>query len=248
MSRPLALLLTTVALGLSACGKDDPVLEAPLAGEGATTTSPPAETPTAPEARAEPEAEAPAASDGACGPKEEETGDRAQACPTPSLVEGKTNVVTFETSEGSFEVTLDTARAPVTTNSIAYLTKKDFYDGLVFHRVVPGFVIQGGDPLGATEQAGTGGPGYQVVEPPPSDLTYTRGVVAMAKGAADAPGASGSQFFVVSAKNVGLPPEYALVGEVTKGLGVVDEITALGEGDGPPSKEVKIASATLSAR
>jgi len=192
--------------------------------------------------------EPPAAADASCAKKEEASGDRAQPCPTPTLIEGKANVVTFETSEGSFEVTLDTERAPITSNSLAFLTKEKFYDGLVFHRVVPKFVIQGGDPLGDTPNAGTGGPGYQVTEAPPSDLTYTRGVVAMAKGGADAPGASGSQFFVVSAADVGLPPEYALVGKVTKGLPVVDKITALGEGDGPPRKEVKITSATLSGR
>lgn len=234
MPRSLALLLTTFALALAACGSESE--EAPPGGEPAASTA----APTKPEP--------PAAADASCAKKEEASGDRAQPCPTPTLIEGKANVVTFETSEGSFEVTLDTERAPITSNSLAYLTKKKFYDGLVFHRVVPKFVIQGGDPLGDTPNAGTGGPGYQVTEPPPSDLTYTRGVVAMAKGGADAPGASGSQFFVVSAADVGLPPEYALVGKITKGLSVVDKITALGEGDGPPRKEVKITSAALSGR
>lgn len=233
MARPLALLLTTLALGLAACGDEESTIEAPPAGEATASTSTPAET-TPPEPAAE----------GACAKKEEETGDKALPCPTPSLVEGKDNVVTFETSEGSFEVTLDAERAPATANSVAYLAKSKFYDGLDFHRVVPEFVIQGGDPVGN----GTGGPGYSVTEAPPSDLTYTRGVVAMAKGATDAPGASGSQFFVVSAADVGLPPEYALVGKVTKGLKTVDAITALGEGDGPPSKEVTIESATLEGR
>lgn len=236
MPRSLALLLTTLALALAACGDDDADdIQAPPAA--------PAATPSAPEATA-PEADA----GGDCAPKQEDSGDRAQPCPTPSLIDGEDNVVTFKTSEGSFEVTLDTERAPVTANSFAYLTKRKFYDGLVFHRVVPDFVIQGGDPVGDTANAGTGGPGYQVVEPPPSGQKYTRGVVAMAKGGADAAGASGSQFFVVSAPDVGLPAEYALVGRVSKGLGTVDRITALGEGDGPPRKEVRITSATLSGR
>lgn len=242
MPRPLALLLTTLALGLAACGDDASDIEAPPTGEPAATAS----APTQPDPPAAPEEEPAAAGD--CAPKQEETGGEALPCPTPSLLEGEDNVVTFKTSEGSFEVTLDTERAPATANSFAYLTKQKFYDGLVFHRVVPDFVIQGGDPLGDTDSAGTGGPGYQVVEAPPADLKYTRGVVAMAKGGADPPGASGSQFFVVSAPDVGLPPEYALIGEVTKGLGTVDDITALGEGDGPPRKEVEITSATLSGR
>ncbi len=238
MARPLALVLTLLAVGLAACG-DGPLerSQAPPAGGPTASTA----TPTQP-------ATTPDAAGGTCVKKEEPGGGKALPCPTPTLIEGKDSVVTFKTSEGSFEITLDAKRAPATANSVAYLTKRGFYDGLNFHRVVPDFVIQGGDPLGDTPNAGTGGPGYSVTEPPPADLKYTRGVVAMAKGGADAPGASGSQFFVVSAADVGLPPEYALVGKVTKGLGTVDKITALGEGDGPPRKEVKITSARLSGR
>ncbi len=238
MLRPLALLLTALALalGLAACGDDaSEQIQAPPAGEPSAGTSTPTQS-------AAPAATPDAA--GSCVKKEEPGGGKALPCPTPTLVDGKDNIVTFKTSEGSFAITLDTKRAPATANSVAYLTKKGFYDGLNFHRVVPDFVIQGGDPNGD----GTGGPGYSVTEAPPGDLTYTRGIVAMAKGGADAPGASGSQFFVVSAADVGLPPEYALVGKVTKGLGTVDKITALGEGDGPPRKEVKITSAKLNAR
>jgi len=233
MSRPFALLLTTLALGLASCGGDaETGAQAPPAGETTTTT------PTQPE----PPGGTGVEDSAGCVKKEEPGGGKALACPTPTLLEGKKNVVTFKTSEGSFAVTLDTERAPATANSVAYLAKQGFYDGLDFHRVVPDFVIQGGDPNGD----GSGGPGYSVTEAPPAELTYTRGVVAMAKGGADAPGASGSQFFVVSASDVGLPPEYALVGKVTKGMGTVDKITALGEGDGPPRKKVTITSATLS--
>ena len=108
--------------------------------------------------------------------------------------------------------------------------------------MVKGFVIQGGDPNGD----GSGGPGYSVTEAPPADLTYTRGVVAMAKTGAEPAGTSGSQFFVVSAADVGLPPDYALVGKVTKGLSVVDAITDLSRGDGvPPKRKVTIRSAKL---
>ena len=101
-----------------------------------------------------------------------------------------------------------------------------FFDDTIFHRVVPGFVIQGGDPT----QTGTGGPGYTTVDVPPADATYVKGVVAMAKtGAGGRRGPPGSQFFVVTGDDVGLPPEYAIVGEVTEGLDTVERIGALGD-------------------
>src|SRR5262249_44334538 len=108
-----------------------------------------------------------------------------------------------------------------------------FYDETTFHRIVPEFVIQGGDPLGN----GTGGPGYSVVEAPPANLKYTKGIVAMAKSAGEAPGTSGSQFYVVTgAQGEELPPEYALLGKVEKGLDVVEEI---GKMNKPNSEEPK---------
>ena len=124
------------------------------------------------------------------------------------------------TNCGEFEITLDAERAPKTGGSFKYLADKGFFDGLGFHRIVPGFVIQGGDPQGN----GSGGPGYSIVEAPPEDLTYDKGVVAMAKTAIEDPGTSGSQFFVVTADGTPLPPEYALLGKVTKGQEVVDLI------------------------
>ncbi|MCB0829839.1 MAG: peptidylprolyl isomerase, partial [Solirubrobacterales bacterium] len=100
----------------------------------------------------------------------------------------------METTEGDFTITLDTGNWPITANNFAYLTEEGFFDGLGFHRIVPEFVIQGGDPTGS----GTGGPGYSVVETPPRDTKYPIGTVAMAKTAAEAPGTSGSQFFIVT--------------------------------------------------
>lgn len=132
-------------------------------------------------------------------------------------------VATVTTNCGTFSIALDVAQAPKTTSSFAALARRGFYDGLTFHRIAPGFVIQGGDPLGD----GTGGPGYTVVEAPPKDLQYTHGVVAMAKTATEPDGASGSQFFVVTADDAQLPPQYALLGNVLDGLDVVDAIGAL---------------------
>jgi cyclophilin family peptidyl-prolyl cis-trans isomerase len=148
--------------------------------------------------------------------------------------EGMTAIV--RTSCGTFEIALDTQRAPKTVNSFVFLSEKGFYDGLTFHRVVPEFVIQGGDPLGT----GVGGPGYSVEEKPPASLAYTRGTVAMAKSPTEPPGRSGSQFFVVVGADAGLPPEYALVGKVDKGLGVVERIGELGKPDQKPTQTVLI--------
>ena len=140
--------------------------------------------------------------------------------PTEQLKPGKTYVAHVVTNCGEFEITLDPKRAPKTGGSFASLVAKRFYDGLTFHRIVAGFVIQGGDPAGD----GSGGPGYTVTEAPPKDLAYGKGVVAMAKTATEPAGASGSQFFVVTGEDAGLPPEYALLGKVTKGQEVVDKI------------------------
>ncbi len=156
--------------------------------------------------------------------------------------------VRFDTSCGSFTVSFDD-RAPKTDASFQYLAEQGLFDDTVFHRVVPGFVIQGGDPLGSSTEpgiAGTGGPGYSVDEKPPSNLAYTQGTVAMAKSGAEPPGRSGSQFYVVTAADAGLPPDYALVGKVSEGYDVVKAIEALGApgADGPPSMPVVINSAT----
>jgi peptidyl-prolyl cis-trans isomerase B (cyclophilin B) len=156
------------------------------------------------------------------------------------LTEPATAVV--RTSEGTFEIALDSERAPKTTGSFAHLVREKFYDGLDFHRIEPGFVVQGGDPVGD----GTGGPGYCIQEDPPEDLVYGPGVVAMAKTQVEPPGYSGSQFFVVTnPADAGLPPDYALLGEVTSGLDVVQAIDALGSPGGKPQEAVTIESITL---
>jgi cyclophilin family peptidyl-prolyl cis-trans isomerase len=150
--------------------------------------------------------------------------------------------VTFETNCGSFTISFDD-RAPKTAASVQSLVEQGFYDGLAIHRVVDNQLIQGGDPAGD----GTGGPGYFIDEKPPGNLAYTRGIVAMAKTDAQPPGQSGSQFFVVTAADIGQTPVYALLGKVTEGMDVVDAIDALAPdgGDGTPSQPVVIEKATL---
>jgi peptidyl-prolyl cis-trans isomerase B (cyclophilin B) len=146
--------------------------------------------------------------------------------PRVTVKPGQNLEANVKTSCGSFRIALDTRHAPKTVSSFVYLARHRFYDGLGFHRVVPGFVIQGGDPLGT----GLGGPGYTVVERPPVNTTYRRGVVAMAKTAIQPPGASGSQFFVVTAPaDAGLPPVYAVLGKVTAGMAAVERIAHLAD-------------------
>ena len=137
---------------------------------------------------------------------------------------GEQLTAVVETTCGSFEVALDTRDSPRTVSSFAYLAEHGVYDDTTFHRIVPGFVIQGGDPLGT----GTGGPGYSVEEPPAPGTEYTKGTVAMAKTAVEPAGRSGSQFFVVTATDAGLPAEYAVLGHVSSGENVVNRIASLG--------------------
>jgi cyclophilin family peptidyl-prolyl cis-trans isomerase len=203
--RPLRLLLLLAALALLAgCGSSSSKSK----DEAAPATATPATTPTVAATGCR-KVEA---------PKSKGAGDLRK--PTAKLDAKKSYTATVKTSCGEFDIALDVKRAPKTTASFAALARRHFYDDTTFHRIVPGFVIQGGDPVGD----GTGGPGYTVVEAPPKSLGYTRGVVAMAKSPTEPPGASGSQFYVVTGEDAGLPPEYALLGRVTKGQDVVDTI------------------------
>ena len=142
----------------------------------------------------------------------------------PLLDKKRPHTVNVLTNFGAFDIRLDVEDSPCTTSSFAALVRQRFFDGTRFHRIVPGFVIQGGDPTGT----GRGGPGYTVVDVPPKNSLYTEGVVAMAKTPEEPPGTAGSQFFVVTGANAGLPPEYAILGVVTKGLNVVERIGKLG--------------------
>ena len=155
--------------------------------------------------------------------------------------------VEVATSEGDFTISLDTENWPATSTSFRHLVEEGFYDDNGFHRVVPGFVIQGGDPFyGDDSKVGSGGAGYAVDEEVPADTTYPAGTVAMAKTGTDPAGRSGSQFFVVSGDGGSqLTPDYAIAGTVAEGMETVEKIDALGQGDGPPSKPVTIESMTL---
>ena len=190
--------------------------------------------------------EEPAANESTCKEAEQPKpkGEQKQKKPTLKLDEAKTYTAKVVTSCGEFTIELDAKRAPKTGGSFVSLAKAGFFDQTTFHRVAKGFVIQGGDPNGD----GTGGPGYSVVEAPPEDLQYTRGVVAMAKTGTEPAGTSGSQFFVVVGEDTGLPPDYALLGEVTEGMEVVDTIgvvETVPPEDGNPTAPIVIESITV---
>jgi peptidyl-prolyl cis-trans isomerase B (cyclophilin B) len=144
--------------------------------------------------------------------------------PAGLLAKGARPRILVETSCGAFTITLDPRSAPHAAASFANLAKIGFFDGTSFHRVVPGFVIQGGDPTGT----GSGGPGYSTVDTPPAGTAYPRGTVAMAKTGAESPGTSGSQFFVVT-QDAPLRPDYAVIGSVSDGMETVGRIEALGD-------------------
>jgi len=157
--------------------------------------------------------------------------------PSRPLAAGKWSL-TFATNCGSFTVALDLKAAPNASASMVSLARAGFFDNTLFHRIAPGFVIQGGDP----SASGSGGPGYKTVDKPPSSARYVHGVVAMAKTQTEKPGTAGSQFFVVTGADVGLPPDYAVLGKITTGLDVVDRIGRLGDQSEQPTEPVVIGS------
>jgi len=138
--------------------------------------------------------------------------------PSSTIDPARTYTATIVTNKGTFAINLLASEAPIAVNSFVCLARAGFYDGVVFHRIVARFVIQGGDPLGT----GTGGPGYRFDDEPVT-RAYSKGTVAMANSGPDT---NGSQFFVCLA-DVGLPPDYTIFGEVTSGIETVDAIAAV---------------------
>lgn len=171
--------------------------------------------------------------------------------PTQQLPSGSVWNLEFKTNCGSFTVQVDSSISPKTASSVVSLARSGFYDSLSFHRLAPGFVIQGGDPAGT----GNGGPGYKTVDKPAADSAYTRGTVAMAKTGAEKAGTAGSQFFIVTADDAQLPADYAILGKVISGMSTADLISAQeidqaqsmgGAQDGPPKKPIIIESVKVS--
>jgi peptidyl-prolyl cis-trans isomerase B (cyclophilin B) len=223
--RYLTLLLLLLALVVAGCGDDD---DSDDGGDSGSTT--PAETQTQTQAeKPKPRRVGGCVEVSQPDPK----ADGGEQKPSEELA-AETNVV-FDTNCGSFTVTLDPELGGLSAASFAQLADSGFYENTFFHRIAPGFVIQGGDPTGT----GTGGPGYTTRDAPGSDAQYPKYTVAMAKGAAEPPGTSGSQFFVMTGDS-GLPPDYAIVGEVTGGTKVIDRIGKLGDATEQPTRIVVV--------
>jgi len=225
MRRVSALLLAALVLVAAACGDGEDT------GSTASTAAPAAT-----------ETQQQSGSTGCRAVPEPEPRQVDLDRPTTRLDPAKTYTVTLRTSCGDIGFELDGKRQPRTAASFAALVRDGFFDGLAFHRIVPGFVIQGGDPAGD----GSGGPGYSVTEAPPANAQYTRGAVAMAKTALERPGTSGSQFFIVTGADAGLPADYALLGRVTSGMDTVERIASVPTDAGErPAAPVVIEKATL---
>src|SRR5688500_1765942 len=149
----------------------------------------------------------------------------------------------MSTSMGSLTIALDPVAAPKTVNNFVFLAREGYYDGVIFHRIISGFVIQGGDPTGT----GRGGPGYRFEDELPKAGRYELGSLAMANAG---PNTNGSQFFIISGPNgMQLPPQYALFGKVVQGLDVVDQIEKVKTGAGDrPVEDVVITSVTIAEK
>jgi peptidyl-prolyl cis-trans isomerase B (cyclophilin B) len=244
LGRPLACLIVAfaAALVLAACGSSTTTttITTTAAESGGSVTSPGT-------AQSAPTATAPTATKvPGCRsvPAPESRAGEEVSKPTGQLDPAHSYTVRLATNCGPIVIQLAVKEAPKTTASFVDLVEAGYYNRLTFHRVVPGFVIQGGDPKGD----GTGGPSWEIVEPPPANLRYTKGVVAMAKGSNAPSGASSSQFFIVVGANTNLPPEYALVGHVVSGERNVEAISRVptDAATSKPLVPIVIERATLS--
>jgi len=162
------------------------------------------------------------------------------AAPEMGIDPSKRYTATMETSMGTLVIALDPIAAPITVNNFVFLAAQHYYDGVIFHRIIQGFVCQGGDPDGN----GRGGPGYRFVDELPKPGKYQIGSLAMANAG---PNTNGSQFFLISGPSgVQLPPAYSLFGQVVKGLDIVEMMQNVPTGPGDrPKDDVVIRSVTI---
>ena len=160
------------------------------------------------------------------------------APPSLDIDLAKTYTATLDTNRGEISIQFFGEDAPQAVNNFVFLAREGYYDGVIFHRVVPGFVIQGGDPTGT----GRGGPGYTFRDELEKPRGYGRGIVAMANAG---PNTNGSQFFICL-ENVGLPHAYTIFGEVTAGMDAVDAIAGLKLRGEKPVEDAVIRAVTIS--
>ncbi len=162
------------------------------------------------------------------------------AAPPMCIDPAKSYTAEMVTTLGTMVISLDAASAPKTVNNFVFLARYHYYDGIIFHRIISGFMCQGGDPTGT----GRGGPGYKFADELPKPGRYEIGSVAMANAG---PNTNGSQFFLVSGRSgVGLPPAYSLFGKIVKGLDVLEAMQSVTtKGGDRPAEDVVIQSVTI---
>ena len=161
------------------------------------------------------------------------------SAPPMCIDPAKRYIAEMVTTKGAITFALDPIGAPLTVNNFVFLARYHYFDNIVFHRIIPGFVVQGGDPSGT----GAGGPGYRFADELPRAGRYELGSLAMANAG---PNTNGSQFFIVSGpQGTQLPPLYALFGKAVAGLDVVAALEAAGSGSGTPKERVTIESVTI---
>ena len=212
-------------LVLAGCGSED---STPAAGSGGGDSTSAAETSSGDAAVECPPAE---------GTQERTTS--FESAPPMCLTPGVDYTAVITTDAGTVTVDLLEDKAPETVNNFVFLARNHYYDGITFHRVIPGFMIQGGDPQGT----GSGGPGYQFSDELPDAGEYEIGSVAMANAGPDT---NGSQFFIVTGDaGVSLPPDYSLFGTVTEGMETVTAIESDGSAQGTPSTTHTIESVEI---
>lgn len=229
----LACALSVLPVSLAACGSSN---KRAVASSDTTAAVP---KPSAAAATVAAPVDAPAG--GGCPPADGSAAKKQvfTAAPPMCIDVAKNYTATMVTNKGTMTFTLLPAKAPKTVNNFVVLSRYHYYDGIIFHRVVPDFVLQGGDPEGT----GSGGPGYTFADELPQAGEYKIGSLAMANSG---PNTNGSQFFVISGVNgTTLPPLYSLFAELADGQATVDAIAALAVNDGAPREPVTITSVTV---
>ncbi|MGH2686602.1 MAG: peptidylprolyl isomerase, partial [Actinomycetota bacterium] len=178
----------------------------------------------------------------ACGAEEPKAGGKRptyEEIPEMQIDTNKDYTAVMKTSCGTIELELFADQTPITVNNFVVLSRDGFYDGLTFHRIIPGFMAQGGDPQGT----GTGGPGYQFEDEIVDQFTFSEpGLLAMANSG---PNTNGSQFFITVAPAEHLNGLHTIFGRVTNGMEALKEIEAIGTGSGTPSQKVYIEKVTI---
>ena len=233
------LVLIIVAVNAGDDNDDAGTTTAPVATDAPLTSDVPSDTATPTSTPTSVEGQLPCPAEDGSSPK-----TQAFAAAPPLCIDTEAvYVATVTTNKGEFTVELDASVAPQTVNNFVYLARYRYYDGLTCHRIIPGFVVQCGDPSGN----GTGGPGYSFADELPAEGAYQLGSLAMANSGADT---NGSQFFIITGQNgVTLPPKYSLFGQVTEGFDTtVKSMEAAGSESGAPAETITIESVVISVK